>query len=248
MIITIAQDETQFDNTAAWRVIAQILNNPKAVIGLATGKTTRNFHRIIADIYKRYPFDVSRTTFFGVDEITNVPREFAGACYTMLKTELIEALGISEENFLMPPTYSDDFGKECHLFQKAIEDRGGADLQILGLGENGHLGFNQPGSPFEGETWVTKMDSSLEKRIRKETNTPPDVELGGFTLGIKNIMQSRRIILVAKGVNKADIVRQMLEGPVTTDVPASILQLHPDCEFLLDAEAAKLINNNRHAD
>ena len=109
---------------------------------------------------------------------------------------------------------------------------------MLGLGENGHLGFNQPGSPLGGEAWVTRMNVELEERIRRETNTPPDVPLGGATLGLKDIMQARRIVLVAKGRNKTEIVHRMLQGPVTPDVPASILQLHPDCEFLLDAEAS----------
>lgn len=171
----------------------------------------------------------------------NVPREYAGACYTMLKTEIIDALGIKDENFLMLPTVSDDFGKACRAFQEEIAKRGGIDLLILGLGENGHLGFNQPHSPLGGDAWVTKMNPELEERIRRETHTPPEKELGGVTLGIKNIMQARRIVLVAKGSNKAEAVKQMLEGPVTSDVPASVLQLHPDCEFLLDvASAAKL--------
>lgn len=239
MKITIKENEELFDKTAAWRVITEILHNPTAVIGLSTGRTTKNLHNIIAWLYKTHPFDVSQITLFGVDEVINVPRDYAGACYTMLKNELVNALGISENQFIMPPTISDDFDKECRIFQNAIESRGGADLQLLGLGENGHLGFNQPGSPFEGETWVTDMDEALEARIRKETNTPPEKKLGGLTLGLKNIMHSRKIILLAKGERKADIVKQMLEGPVTPDVPASILQLHPNCEFIFDTEAAK---------
>ena len=223
MKITIAKSEKEFDCIAAWRIIGEILNKPESVIGLSTGRTTGNLHRLVGEIYSRYPFDVSSVTFFGLDEVTNVPREYAGACYTMLKTELIDTLGIQEDNFLMLPTVSDDFDKACKLFQQEIEDRGGIDLLILGLGENGHLGFNQPGSPLGGETWVTQMNTELEECIRRETNT----------LGIRNIMQARKIVLVAKGANKADIVRKMLEGPVTPEVPASVLQLHPNCEFLL---------------
>ena len=226
MKITIAKSEKEFDCIAAWRIIGEILNKPESVIGLSTGRTTGNLHRLVGEIYSRYPFDVSSVTFFGLDEVTNVPREYAGACYTMLKTELIDTLGIQEDN-------SDDFDKACKLFQQEIESRGGIDLLILGLGENGHLGFNQPGSPLGGETWVTQMNTELEERIRRETNTPPEKELGGATLGIRNIMQARKIVLVAKGANKADIVRKMLEGPVTPEVPASVLQLHPNCEFLL---------------
>lgn len=237
-MITITTNEKEFDCTAAWRVIGQLLNKPESVIGLSTGRTTGNLHRLIGEIYTRYPFDVRSATFFGLDEVTNVPRDYAGACYTMLKTELIDALHIREENFLMLPTVSIDFAKACRDFRQELARRGGIDLLMLGLGENGHLGFNQPGSPLDGEAWVTRMNAELEARIRRETNTPAEKELGGVTLGIKDIMHARRIVLVAKGSNKAAIVKEMLQGPVTTDVPASVLQLHPRCEFLLDSAAA----------
>ncbi|MDR3060879.1 MAG: glucosamine-6-phosphate deaminase [Dysgonamonadaceae bacterium] len=243
MKITIAKNELEFDTIAAWRIIAEILAHPQAVIGLSTGRTTINMHRIVGEIYRQHPFYLSGITLFGVDEVTNVPREYSGACYTMLKTQIVDALGIKEAQFLMPPTVSNDFEKECRRYEAELKTRGGVDLQVLGLGTNGHLGFNQPGTPFESTTWISAMDEVLEARIRKETNTPPERELGGFTLGLKNIMHSRKIILAAKGVQKAEIVRKMLSGPVTTAVPASILQLHPDCEFLLDVDAAKYIDN-----
>ncbi len=238
MKITIANSEREFDCTAAWRVIGQMLARPASVIGLSTGRTTGNMHRLIAEIHKQYPFPVGKTTFFGLDEVTGVSRYYSGACYTMLKTELIDALGVDDGHFLMLPTQCDDFSRACADFRQEIARRGGIDLLMLGLGENGHLGFNQPGSPLGGEAWVTRMNVELEERIRRETNTPPDVPLGGATLGLKDIMQARRIVLVAKGRNKTEIVHRMLQGSVTPDVPASILQLHSDCEFLLDAEAS----------
>lgn len=241
MKITITNNETEFDCIAAWRIISEILSNPGAVIGLSTGKTTKNIHLNISCIYKQFPFDVSQVTFFGVDEVTNVPRDYPGACYTMLKTELIDILGINDEHFIMPHTLSDNFERECRIFQEALKERRGIDLQMLGLGLNGHLGFNQPGTPFESETWVSEMDEALESRIRKETNILPGKKLGGFTLGIKNLMHARKIILVAKGKDKAEIVKKMLQGPVTTDIPASILQLHPNCEFILDVDSASLL-------
>lgn len=239
--VTIAKNEAEFDRMAAWRIIGEMLANPKAVIGLSTGQTTTNMHAIVSDIYSRYPFDVSRITLFNVDELTNLSREYKGSCYTMIKDQIAGPLGIKEENFIMPPTISDDFERESKLFQEELERRGGADLQMLGLGMNGHIGINQPGTPFESETWVSPMDPDFEARVRRETNTPPEHELGGLTLGIKNIMHTRKIVLIAKGERKAEIVRQMLLGPVTTDIPASVLQLHPNCEFLLDADAAKYL-------
>jgi glucosamine-6-phosphate deaminase len=242
MNIIIAKNETEFDRIAAWKIIGEILNNPKAVIGLSTGETTKNIHLNISRMYRQDPFDISGITLFGVDEVTNVPREYAGTCYTMLKNEIVDPIGLPEQNFIMPPTCSDDFSKEAFLFQKKLEEKGGIDMQMLGLGTNGHLGFNQPGTPFNSETWHSGMDEKLEARIRKETATPTDIKLGGLTLGLKNIMHARKIVLVAKGESKAEIVKKMLQGPVTTDVPASVLQLHPHCEFILDTASSKMLN------
>ncbi|WP_291528130.1 6-phosphogluconolactonase [Bacteroides sp. UBA939] len=238
MKITITNDERAFDCTAAWRIIGEILSKPDCVIGLSTGRTTGNLHRIVGEIYSHYPFDASKVTFVGLDEVVNVPREYVGACYTMLKTELIDTLLIKEENFLMLPTISDNFDRDCIAFKEEIDRRGGIDLLILGLGENGHLGFNQPHSPWGHEVWITDMNPELEERIRRETLTPVEKELRGATLGLKSIMNARKIVLVAKGYNKAGIVKQMLESPVIAGVPASILQLHPNCEFLLDSASA----------
>jgi glucosamine-6-phosphate deaminase len=241
MKITITANEQQFDETAAWRIIAQLLEKPDAVIGLSTGQTTINMHRIVSDIYSRYPFDVSRVTFFNVDELTNLPREYAGSCYTMIKTQLVDPLGIPAKNFIMPPTLSDDFEAEARLFEERLAARGGADLQMLGIGSNGHIGINQPGTPFESETWVSPMDPDFEARVRRETQVPEHIVLGGLTRGIRNIMHTRKLVLVAKGAHKAEIIEKAILGPVTTDIPASVVQLHPNCEILLDAAAAERI-------
>lgn len=238
MKITIAKNEQQFDTMAAWRIIAQMLEKPNAVIGLSTGQTTINMHVIVSAIYKQYPFDVSNITLLNVDELTNLPREYAGSCYTMILNQIAGPLGIPDENFIMPPTVSDDFEREAALFESRIAERGGVDLQMLGLGANGHIGINQPGTPFESETWVSPMDPDFEARVRRETKVPEGTELGGLTRGIKNIMQTRKLILIAKGAHKADMVSKAIEGPVTIDIPASVVQLHANCEILIDADAA----------
>lgn len=239
MKITITNNEREFNITAAWRIIAQMLEKPNAVIGLSTGQTTIDMHAIVSQIHSSYPFDVSRITLFNVDELTNLPREYAGSCYTMILNQIAGPLGIPEENFIMPPTLSDDFEAESRLFEERLAERGGADLQMLGIGSNGHIGINQPGTPFESETWVSPMDPDFEARVRRETEVPDHIELGGLTRGIKNIMHTRKLILIAKGAHKADIVEQAIMGPVTTDIPASIVQMHPNCEILLDADAGK---------
>ncbi len=247
MKITIAKNEQAFDVIAAWRIIAQMLEKSDAVIGLSTGQTTIGMHRVVSEIYKQYPFNVSKITLFNVDELTNLPREYAGSCYTMILTQLAGPLGIAEENFIMPPTLSADFAAEALLFEQRLAERGGADLQMLGIGLNGHIGINQPGTPFESETWVSPMDPDFEARIRRETNVPADTVLGGLTRGIKNIMQTRKVVLVAKGAHKAEIIEQAVLGPVTTDIPASVVQLHPNCEILVDAAAGARIREEAEA-
>jgi glucosamine-6-phosphate deaminase len=198
-------------------------------------------HAIVSDIFRQYPFDVANITLFNVDELTNLPREYAGSCYTMILNQLAGPLGILEKNFIMPPTLSDDFDNECRIFEQRLAERGGADLQMLGIGMNGHIGINQPGTPFESETWVSPMDPDFEARVRRETQVPEHIVLGGLTRGIKNIMHTRKLILIAKGINKAEIIGKAILGPVITDIPASVVQLHPNCEILLDAAAASRI-------
>src|ERR1700732_1266528 len=241
MKITITPSEEAFDVAAAWRIIAQMLEKPSAVIGLSTGATTGGMHRILSEIHARYPFDVSRITLFNVDELTNLPREYEGSCYTMILNQIAGRLGIPEENFIMPPTLSDDFVAESLLFEKRLAERGGADLQMLGIGSNGHIGINQPGTPFESETWVSPMDPDFEARVRRETQVPEHITLGGLTRGIRNIMHTRKLILIAKGAHKAEIIEKAILGPVTKDIPASVVQLHPNCEILLDAAAGARI-------
>jgi len=248
MKINIEKDEQAFDLAAADRIVCQLKQKPNSVVGLSTGRTTGNMHRLVVWRYSNQPFDISSATFFGLDEITGVPRSYSGACYTMLKNEIIDSLGIDENHFLMLPTESEDIQAECRRFVEELQRRGGIDLLILGLGENGHVGFNQPGTPFDSTVGTGSMDQALESRIRKETRLPADHPIGGVTLGISDIMQARHIVLVVKGKAKAEIVKRVLQGPVTTDIPASILQQHPNCEVLLDAEAASslLPSNENH--
>lgn len=238
MDILIFPTATELDLAAARELGSAILQKASAVIGLSTGRTTGSIHRAFCEEVLRSGINLSCASFFGIDEVAGVDREYKGACYKMLKTEVIDPLNINEDNFLMLPTISADWEADCRAFCAELERRGGIDLIFLGLGENGHLGFNQPGTPFGSSARLSVMYPELEERIRRETATPEDKELGGVTLGLRDIMLSRRLVLAAKGTSKASIVKKMIKGPVTEEVPASVLQLHPQCTILLDREAA----------
>lgn len=237
-MITIANNEEEFDKLAALHIVRQIKEKPTSVIGLSTGRTTHNVHQQLVEWCKSHTIDLSQVKFVGVDEVTGVDKHYAGACYAMLMSQVIEPLGLSESQLLMLPTDSNDFEADIKAFKTLIDNWGGIDLLLLGIGENGHLGFDQPGTPFGSGIHLSTMDNQLETRIRRETGTPPDKALGGITLGLKDMMHARNILLLAKGDNKAVIIAKAIEGAVTEDVPSSVLQLHPHCEYLLDKRSA----------
>ena len=242
MKITVTQNETTFYDAGAQRIAAVIRSNPKAKIGLSTGRTTKGVHAALVRLCKKDGIDCSRITVFGIDEITNMPRSCPASCHYILLHEVVEPLGISPDRFLMPDPEAKDLQAECRDFEKAVMADGGPDFIFLGLGENGHLGFNQPGTPFGQTAWLSWMDASLDERLRREYDIPREAKMGGLTLGIKNLMQCPRLVMAANGANKTEIAAKMIKGPVTEALPASILQLHPDCEVILDpAAAAKLV-------
>lgn len=241
MLIKITDNEKDFYEQSAIRIAEVIRNNPKAKIGLSTGRTTKGVHRALLKMHETEHFDCSRLKIFGIDEVTNISRSCKASCYYILLHEVVEPLGVSAENFIMPDPMAKDFEKECEKFEEKISAEGGPEFIFLGLGENGHMGFNQPNTPFGQTTWVSWMDNSLDERLRRENNIPDDVKMGGLTLGIKNLMQCKQLVVGANGAGKAKAVEKMIKGPVTEAVPASILQLHPRCEVILDTAAASLI-------
>jgi glucosamine-6-phosphate deaminase len=243
MNIKIFNSEKEFFDAMAWQIAIQIIQKPDSVIGLSTGRTTGPIHKALTEIYAAHKFDTSKVTLFGLDEVTNVSRDYFGSCYHMLLHEVILPLEVPMKNFIMPKSQPEDFDDECKWFEGALAARGQVDLQILGIGGNGHIGFNQPGTAFDQTTWVSEMEPWLYERIRKETNSPEGTELGGITLGIKNVMQSKRIILAANGTPKAEIIKNAVTGRVGTYLPATVLQLHPNCDVYVDAQAGALLKS-----
>lgn len=241
MKVTITETTENFYRESAKRIAEIIRNKPDAKIGLSTGRTTKGVHAALVQLYQEEPFDCSGVRLFGIDEITNMSRECRASCYYILLHEVVEPLGIPMEHYIMPDPMAEDLERECRLFEEAVKADGGPDFIFLGLGENGHLGFNQPGTPFGQRAWLSFMDDSLDERLRRENNIPAGVKMGGLTLGIKNLMQCPRLVMAANGSNKTEIAECMICGPVTEQLPASILQVHPCCEVILDPMAAERV-------
>ena len=251
MKIVITNDTDQFYRECADKIANVIREKPNAKIGLSTGRTTKGVHKALAEIQKAEGFDCSKLTVFGIDEVTNMPRSCKASCWYILLHEVIWPLGIPEEQFIMPDGNAPDLEAEIRRFEAEVEKDGGPDYIFLGLGENGHLAFNQPGTPFGSTAGLNWMDSSLEERLRRENpDLSEDAKLGGMTLGIRTIMRCQRLTMGANGSNKAKVVWEMLTGPVTEALPASILNLHPNIDLILDPAAAESYKKtcNRHQD
>lgn len=229
------------DRVAADIILGQMRSKADSVIALSTGRTTAGMHNLVSEDFKSSPFDTSRMTFLGLDEVTGIEDTNPWACKAKLKREIIDNLALPESGFLILPTAVGDLQKVAQEFLSELDSRGGIDLMILGLGENGHIGFNQPGTPFDSSIHLSTMDSDLECRIKADCRFDDSVKLGGITLGIKEIMASKKIIMVVKGALKADIVEKTVNGPVSEQVPASILQTHSDCIILGDEDALSSI-------
>lgn len=242
MKITVLNSERDFDVAAGWKIVGQMLNKRDSVIGLSTGRTTGGMHKAAADIFRAHPFDTAGITIFGVDEFAKVPETFEGTCRKRLWQEIVKAMEIKLDNFIMPVSICNNYENESRKYADELKARGGVDLQMLGIGPDGHIGMNLPGTSFGSTARLTKLSGELEERIRTKNNYPAPLPLEGITLGIKEIMNIRHIVLVAKGETKAAIIKAALCGPVTEEVPASILQLHPNCEVLLDKKAAAALS------
>lgn len=236
--ISIGETTEDFNRMSAQAIVEVIRNKPNAVIGLSTGRTTGGIHKAMVDIYNENPYDVSKVTIFGVDEVTGVSTDYFGSCYYMLLHECVLPLNIPIENYLMLPTHSENWDIDCKKFCDELAKRGGIDLQVLGIGENGHIGFNQPGTPFSQRCFKGAMHDYLEKRIRKETNTPNDIELAGVTLGIADVMEAKEILLCANTKSKREIMKATLYGEITENNTASCLQNHPNLRIICDRDAS----------
>ena len=236
--IILTKPGRQFYEACAEKLAGQLRSKPAAVIGLSTGRTTGGIHQAFVRLHSEEGFDVSGAFFFGLDEVTGVSPDYQGSCVHMLLSEFIRPLGLPDDRLLMLPTHSDDWTSECLSFRERLSALGGIDLLLLGLGENGHLGFNQPGTPFTQRAFASKMDKALERRIRDETQTPDGEFLGGATLGTADILESRALLLCANGENKAEILKKALYGEITEAVPASVLQRFDGLTVICDSGAA----------
>ena len=237
MRIIEAQDYKDMSRKAANIISAQMILKPESVIGLATGSTPIGVYDQLTEWYKKGDLDFSKIHTVNLDEYKGIDAENKQSYHYFMNQHLFSRVNIELQNTFVPDGMNENQDEECQRYEKLIAGLGGVDLQLLGLGHNGHIGFNEPADIFEGPTHcvdLTEMTIEANKRFFASAD---DVPRQAFTMGIGTIMRSRKIIFAVSGKDKAAILKKALYGPVTPEVPASILQFHPDVIVIADEEA-----------
>lgn len=238
MKIIRAKDYKDMSRKAANIISAQVIMKPNCVLGLATGGTPVGAYAQLVDWYNKGDLDFSEVTTVNLDEYRGLPKEHPESYWSFMHKNLFDKVNIRPEAIHLPDGTNPDAADACKKYNEIIHSVGGIDLQLLGLGPNGHIGFNEPGEAFELETHCVDLTpATIEANKRFFDGNEDLVPKQAYTMGIKTIMQARKVLMVANGKGKADIVKKAFFGPVTPEVPASILQMHPDFILVGDEEA-----------
>ncbi len=219
----------------------EVKTNPSCVLGLATGATPIPTYTALKETFENDGISFKGVRTYNLDEYCDLPKEDKNSYYTFMHEQLFNGLDILEENVHFLDGNAEDSEAECKRYDNEINEAGGIDIQLLGIGNNAHIGFNEPADEFTDGSFKVKLTESTinANKIYFDENPMPGYAL---TMGIKQIMSAKKIILIATGPKKAEAIRNMVEGPVTPQVPASILQEHNDVVVFLDEEAASLLS------
>lgn len=214
---------------------AQIIQKPDSVLGLATGSSPIGTYRRLVEGYKNGDLDFSEVRTVNLDEYRGLPRENDQSYYYFMHDHLFNHVNIKESH--LPDGTNPDSNDACEKYEALIDSMGGIDLQLLGLGHNGHIGFNEPSDVFTKCTNCVDLQESTIEANKRFFASIDDVPRQAYTMGIGTIMKAKRIVIIVSGEDKADIVKKAFFGPVTPNVPASILQFHPDVCLVADEAA-----------
>ena len=232
-----AKDYNDLSRKAANIISAQVIMKPDCVLGLATGSSPLGTYRQLIEWYKKGDLDFSEVKSVNLDEYKGLPKDNDQSYYYFMHQNFFKDININPENTHIPNGMEPDSEKECSRYNQVVSDLGGIDLQLLGLGHNGHIGFNEPDTAFAKMTHCVDLAPSTIEANKRFFASADDVPRQAYTMGIKTIMQARKILLIVSGEDKAQILYDVLNGPITPHVPASILQLHSDVTVVADEAA-----------
>lgn len=231
------KDYEEMSKKAASIIAAQVIAKPNCVLGLATGSTPIGAYKKLVEWYENGDLDFSEVTTVNLDEYKGLPKENDQSYYYFMNDNLFNHVNINKERTFLPDGTQTDSEVACKKYEEIVRSVGGADLQLLGMGHNGHIGFNEPSDIFEKNTHCVDLAESTIQANKRFFASEADVPRQAYTMGIGTIMSAKKILIVISGEEKAETVKKAFFGPITPQVPASILQLHPDVVVVADEAA-----------
>lgn len=238
MKVIITETAEDMSSKAADLFAERIRTKPDIVLGLATGGTPESMYALLAEKCENDGLDFSHVATFNLDEYAGIAPDHDQSYRYFMNEKLFDNLNIDKANTHVLNGLAEDLEKECREFEEKIKEAGGIDLQLLGIGNNGHIAFNEPGSPSNSRTRVVDLTESTIKANARFFEKESDVPRQALSMGIGTIKEAAEILLIASGSGKADAVKAALEGPVSEDMPASLVRDHDNITFIFDSEAA----------
>ncbi|SPT67740.1 Glucosamine-6-phosphate deaminase 1 [Anaerobiospirillum thomasii] len=236
-----AKDYQDLSRKAANIISAQVILKPDCVLGLATGSSPIGTYKQLIEWYNKGDLDFSEVKTVNLDEYRGLGIESDQSYVYFMQENLFKHINIKSENINIPNGKNTDADAECKRYEKVIADLGGTDIQLLGIGRNGHIGFNEPDTSFIKETHCVDLTQSTIDANKRFFASIDDVPRQAYTMGINAIMQAKKVLLIASGKDKAEAIYKSFFGPITPEVPASILQLHKDVVVVADDDALSLV-------
>lgn len=238
MEVVICETYQEMSRVAA-RAVADVLNTkPNAVLGMATGSTPLELYRELVRMHKEHGLDFSQVTTFNLDEYVGLNPEQEQSYHRFMHDNFFRHVNVPRHNIYIPSGTTNNYKAFCEWYEQRIKDCGGIDVQILGIGSDGHIAFNEPGSSLMSRTRLKTLAQSTIEDNARFFKRREDVPIYAITMGVGTILEARELVLLANGKNKAAAIAQAVEGPVTSMITASALQLHPNATVYLDREAA----------
>ncbi|MEG0912120.1 MAG: glucosamine-6-phosphate deaminase [Oscillospiraceae bacterium] len=241
MRIIKAKDYDGLSSQTANIISSQIILKPESVLGLATGSTPIGAYKILVERFNHGDLDFSAVKSVNLDEYKGLPADNDQSYNYFMHDNLFDHVNIKKENVNLPNGLEPDSDKECARYDAVIKSMGGIDLQLLGIGHNGHIGFNEPSDIFDKGTHCVDLQQSTIDANKRFFSSIDDVPRQAYTMGIGTIMNAKCVLIIASGKDKAEIVKKAFFGPITPQVPASVLQMHPNVIVIADEDALSLV-------
>ncbi|GGA67103.1 glucosamine-6-phosphate deaminase [Ornithinibacillus halotolerans] len=242
MNIIAAKDYQDMSEKACEIVSETVKSKDKPVLGLATGSTPEGLYQCLIEKNKTNEVNFEHVTTFNLDEYVGLDADNPNSYRYFMNEKLFNHINVNQDNTHVPSGVASNLEEECATYEKLIKEHGAIDLQILGIGLNGHIGFNEPGTPFTSRTHIVELDESTRQANARFFDSMDEVPTQAITTGIETIMDSKKIVLLVSGENKADTVKRLMEGEVSEDFPASILKEHADVTIIADEAALSKVD------